>query len=122
MPKNTRCVATRVECMIGFMALPYTTTPKNYSELVDAVRGQLERSRELSMMGLPMKIEEKVIITPEAFMDVLDTLEEVREILTAHAQLFQSIQQVFMALFEVSGISLEELFEMAEDDGDDEED
>lgn len=93
------------------MTLPYTTYPKNYFELVDAVRGQLERARELSLMGETMNRDEKVVITPEAFMGMLDKIEEMREVINNQMAMFVMVQQILLYVFEALGLPVEDFFE-----------
>ncbi len=91
------------------MGIDYTTTPKNYEELVDAVRGQVERTRELGMMGESIPYEESVTITSESFLGLLDRIESLSEMVTHQAHMFVHIENLFRWVFTQLGVDIDEL-------------
>ena len=90
------------------MGIAYNTAPRNFDELVDSVRGQLERSRELHMMGETISYEEAVELTSESFMGLLDRITELSAIVASQALLFSQINEIFHWLFESLGIPITE--------------
>ena len=91
------------------MGIDYTTTPKNYEELVDAVRGQVERTRELGMMGESITYEESVTVTSEAFLGLLDRVESLSEMVTHQAHMLVQIEHLFRWVFSQLGVNIDEL-------------
>jgi hypothetical protein len=89
------------------MGIYYSTQPKDFMELCDSIRGQLERTRELAMAGKQITLEESVEITPEAFLSVLERIEELTRTLTEQALLFVMVQNIFKYLFESLGVEFD---------------
>ena len=98
------------------MGIDYTTTPKNYEELVDAVRGQVERTRELGMMGESIPYEESVTVTSEAFLGLLDRIESLSEMVTHQAHMFVQIENLFRWVFTQLGVDVDELANESDED------
>jgi hypothetical protein len=119
MPKNSQFFAPLQLCFLtsntansvysAYMGIDYTTTPKNYEELVDAVRGQVERTRELGMMGESIPYEESVTITSESFLGLLDRIESLSEMVTHQAHMFVHIENLFRWVFTQLGVDIDEL-------------
>ena len=86
------------------MAIDYTTSPMNYHELVDSVRGQVERTRELKMMGETISPEECVTMTSESMLSLLDRMETMSEIIAHQAHMFVQIEGMFRMVFNQVGM------------------
>ena len=103
------------------MGIDYTTSPKTFMELCDSVRGQVERSRELAMMGQKIPLSESVELTSESFLETLDRIEHLSEMAMENAQLFMQINDIFQWIFKFIGLDLDELYDSqdeSEEDGD----
>lgn len=102
------------------MGIHYSTTPRNFEELCDSVRGQVERSRELSMRNEEIPFDEMVTITSESFLSILDRIEMVSDMVAEQARLFIQIETMFRWVFSQLGVDIDELIadsEDAEDEG-----
>lgn len=86
------------------MAIAYTTSPTNYHELIDSVRGQVERTRELKMMGETISPEECVTMTSESMLSLLDRMETMSEIIEYQAHMFVQIEVMFRMVFDQFGM------------------
>lgn len=93
--------------VLSRMGIEYTTTPHSFEELCDSVRGQVERSRELRMMGETIPYEESVELTSESMLELLDRIEQLSEIATNQAALFSQINEIFKWIFNYVGIDIE---------------
>ena len=91
------------------MGIEYSTNPKTFEELCDSVRGQVERSHELKMMGQKMKYEEMVEMTSESFMSTLERIEQLSEMAMANTNLFVQINDIFQWIFKFIGFDIENL-------------
>ena len=91
------------------MSIEYSITPKNFEELCDSIRGQVERSRELSIRGEQIPFEESVQVTPESFLATLDRIEQLSEKLGSNAVLFTQINDIFQWIFKFIGLDIEGL-------------
>lgn len=119
MPKNSVCAATKHSCYDSCVTIYYKTEPQTYEELVDSVRGQLERMREVSITNETMPEEEKVVITTQSFMSLLDRVEELSQLITVQAELFVAIQGIFVYLFTHLGLPTDSFEDDEEDYEDD---
>jgi hypothetical protein len=93
--------------VLNRMGIEYTTTPHSFEELCDSVRGQVERSRELRMMGETIPYEESVELTSESMLELLDRIEQLSEIANTQALLFTQINEIFKWIFNYVGIDIE---------------
>lgn len=100
------------------MTIHYTTNPKTFEELVDAIRGQLERTREEAMHGRTIPYEERVVITTESFLALTERVEQFQFLLSAQAEINHSVQQLFLFVFQQLGIDLDEVASLLEEMGD----
>jgi len=91
------------------MGIEYSTTPENYEQLVESIRGQVERTRELRMMGESISYEESVVLTSESFLSMLDRIESLSELATYQAHLFVQIEGLFRWVFSQLGVDMDAL-------------
>jgi len=91
------------------MGINYSTSPSNFEELCDSVRGQVERSREYKMMGKEMPPSECVAITAESMLALVDRMEAMVTTLQNQARLFNQIEDMFRFVFHQLGIDLDNL-------------
>jgi hypothetical protein len=91
------------------MAINYTTTPVTLSELCDSVRGQVERERELAMMGKEIPEEECVTFTAQSMLSLLERLEFLSEMTKRQAAMFAQIETIFGWVFTQLGVDTEAL-------------
>jgi predicted Zn-dependent peptidase len=89
------------------MGIEYTTTPRNFDELCDSIRGQVERARELSIRDEQLDPAEMVELTSESFLAVLDRIEQLTAMLMQQAILFSQVNDIFEWLFKHLGIDLD---------------
>lgn len=94
------------------MGIYYNTQPKDFAELCDSIRGQVERTRELGISGKQIPLEESVELTPEAFMSMLERIEELTRTVTEQAMLFVMVQNIFKYLFESLGVEMDDEFDL----------
>jgi len=93
------------------MAIEYTTTPKTFEQLCDSIRGQVERSRELAMMGEKIPVSESVELTSESFLSTLDRIEQLSEMAMENAHLFMQINDIFQWIFKFIGLDIQEMYD-----------
>lgn len=98
------------------MGIDYTTTPRNFDELCDSTRGQVERTRELAMKGEELPPDEAVVMTSEAFLSMLDKIESLCQVVDHQSSMFSHMEVMFRWLFAQMGVSIDELID--EEDGD----
>lgn len=91
------------------MGIHYKTNPKTFEELCDSTRGQVERTRELAMMGEELPIEECVVMTSEAMLALLDRVETLSEIAAQQTQMFVQMETMFRWIFGQLGVDIDEL-------------
>lgn len=98
------------------MAINYTTTPVTLSELCDSIRGQVERERELAMMGKEIPEEECVIFTAQSMLSLIERMELLSDMSKRQAMMFAQIETIFGWVFTQLGVDIESL--VLEDDED----
>ncbi len=99
------------------MGIEYSLHPKSFEELCDSVRGQVERTRELSMKGEKLQPEEYVDISSESFLATLDRIEQLSEMMQGNTLLFTQINDIFQWIFKYIGLDIEELDESESGEG-----
>ena len=97
------------------MGIAYNILPQNFEELCDSVRGQVERARELAMVGERVPYEEAVELTSESFLGLLDRIQELGTIVSHQAMMFGQLNDILQWLFTYMGIPISS----GEDDEDD---
>ncbi len=99
------------------MGIAYNTLPQNFEELCDSVRGQVERARELAMVGERVPYEEAVELTSESFLGLLDRIQELGTIVSHQAMMFGQLNDILQWLFTYMGIPISDTDADEEDDG-----
>lgn len=89
------------------MGIAYTTRPSNFDELCDSIRGQVERARELGMVGEQVPHEEAVELTSESMLGLLDRIRHLSEIATHQAMMFSQLNDILQWLFVYLDIPIE---------------
>jgi hypothetical protein len=100
------------------MGINYNTEPKSFEELCNSVRGQVERKNELSFLGMTVPREERVVMTPEATLALLDRVQHLTGVVASQTLLFSQIEQIFGWIFGQLGVDIQAL---ADGDSDEEE-
>ena len=90
------------------MGILYKTEPMNYEELVNSIRGQVERQRERVFSGGEIPREELVSLTAESLLSLLDRMEVMAEILSRQAKMHIQIEKIFRFIFEQHGVDFDE--------------
>lgn len=93
------------------MTIHYKTSPKTFDELADSVRGQVERTRELSMKGEGIPLDECVTITSEAFLGMIERIETLTEMVVDHTSIFSQLEIVFKWIFNQFGLDIDQLIQ-----------
>lgn len=96
------------KCYACAMGIYYTTTPKNFDELADSLRGQMERIRELNMAREMMPNSERVIITTESFLSTLEQIEQIQQALCAQSEINIALHEVIASIFSILGITVDD--------------
>ena len=98
------------------MTIHYKTLPTTFEELSDAIRGQLERAREEAIHGRTVPNEECVQITADAFLSIIERIEQLGQLVNVQADINSAIQQLFLIVFQQMGIDMEEMMELLDDE------
>ena len=101
---------------LGFMTIHYKTLPSTFEELSDAIRGQLERAREEAIYGRTVPTEECVQITADAFLALIERIEQLGQLVNVQADINNAIQQLFLIVFDQMGIDMGEMMEFMDDE------
>jgi len=91
------------------MGIEYKTHPYTFEELCDSVRGQVERARELAMMGETVPYDEMVELTAESFLAMVDRIDQLGDIVSHQALLFVQVNEIFKWVFKYIGIDIEKI-------------
>jgi len=81
------------------VGIAYSTHPRTFDELCESVRGQVERARELGIVGEMVPFEEAVELTSESMLGLLDRVRHLSEIATHQATMFQQLNDILQWLF-----------------------
>ncbi|NBO53555.1 MAG: hypothetical protein EBU84_02950 [Actinobacteria bacterium] len=98
------------------MGIAYKTNPTNFEELCDSVRGQVERARELAIIGETVPYEEAVELTSESVLGLLDKVKDLNEIVAHQAMMFSQLNDILQWLFRYLGIPIDESEEDTSDE------
>ena len=104
------------KCYASHMGIYYTTTPQNFEELADSLRGQMERIRELSISKERMPNSERVVITTESFLSTIEQIEQIQQALSSQSDINLAMHEVVGSIFSILGITIDD------DDDDDDDD